>query len=199
MKDSSSASGSFAPEASLGSRGPRDRDNRGAQPPEVVYGAVPPRRAAAVGGRAMLLARAAEAVYLSGAFERAVALAEDCLEAVDEPSEVAVGWERLPRYRWVSRDGAGAQHAHERSVAVLLDDAPYGCGCCLCTTLASCARSRCDRLRPDRLGDSRKNEPAASARWHLLLAAGLVHRRPRPERGEVVSPTGLAQGRRVSS
>ena len=88
------------------------------------FDALPARRAAAVGGRAALLARAAEAAYLSGAFERAVALAEECLEAVDEPSDVAVRWERLARYRWVSRDGAGAQHAHERSVAVLLDDAP---------------------------------------------------------------------------
>lgn len=88
------------------------------------FDALPADRAAAVGGRAALLARAAEAAYLSGAFERAVALAEECLEAVDEPSEGAVRWERPARYRWVSRDGAGAQQAYQRSVAVLLDDAP---------------------------------------------------------------------------
>lgn len=88
------------------------------------FDALPAERAAAVGGRAGLLARAAEAAYLSAAFERAVALAEECLEAVEEPSEGAVRWERLARYRWVSRDGAGAQQAYQRSVAVLHDDTP---------------------------------------------------------------------------
>lgn len=87
------------------------------------FDALPADRAAAADGRGALLARAAEAAYLSGDFGRAVALAEECLGEVDEPSVVAVRWERLARYCWVSRDGAGAQRAHEQSVAVLPDDA----------------------------------------------------------------------------
>jgi DNA-binding CsgD family transcriptional regulator len=88
------------------------------------FDALPADRAAAVGGRAVLLARAAEAAWLSGAFQRSVALAEDCLNDVDAPPQVAVRWERLARYRWVYGDGVGAQQAHERSVAVLANDAP---------------------------------------------------------------------------
>lgn len=85
--------------------------------------ALPADRAAAVGGRGALQARAAEAAYRGGDFERAVALARECLGEVDEPAVMALRWERLARYCWVSRDGAGAQRAHERSVAVLPHDA----------------------------------------------------------------------------
>lgn len=88
------------------------------------FDALPDDRAAAAGGGGALLARAAEAAYLSGNFRRAVALAEACLEEVDEPPVAAVRWERLARYCWVDRDGAGAQRAHEQSVAALSDEAP---------------------------------------------------------------------------
>ena len=88
------------------------------------FDALPAERAAAVGGRGALLARAAEAAYLSGDFGRAVALAQGSLEEADEPSVLAVRWERLARYCWVNRDGDGAQRAHDRSIAVLPDDAP---------------------------------------------------------------------------
>lgn len=88
------------------------------------FAALPADEAAAIGGRAGVLARGAEAAYLSGAFAPAVALAEECLQAGGEPEELAARWERLARYRWVSADGAGAQHAHERSVALLPAHAP---------------------------------------------------------------------------
>jgi len=89
------------------------------------FDALPADRVAAAGGRGTLLARASEAAYLSGAFERAVALAEECLQ-IQEPDgpDVSERWERLARYRWVSRDGVGAQEAYERSVATLAADAP---------------------------------------------------------------------------
>lgn len=90
----------------------------------VHAAALPADRAAAAGGRAGLLARAAEAAYLGGAFEQAIELAEQCIAAGAEPAELAVRWERLARYRWVARDGAGTEEAHERSLAVLPDDAP---------------------------------------------------------------------------
>ncbi|HSI93035.1 MAG TPA: AAA family ATPase [Jiangellaceae bacterium] len=90
----------------------------------VHAAALPAERAAAVGGRAGLLARAAEAAYLGGAFEQAVELAEQCIAAGAKPAELAVRWERLARYRWVARDGAGTEEAHERSLALLPDDAP---------------------------------------------------------------------------
>lgn len=90
------------------------------------FAALPADQAEAVGGRAALLARAAEAAYLGGSFARAVELAEECLDWPAAPAELAVRWERLARYAWVSADGAGAQHAHERSVAALPDDAPAG-------------------------------------------------------------------------
>jgi DNA-binding CsgD family transcriptional regulator len=89
------------------------------------FDALPGDRVAAEGGRGTVLARAAEAAYLSGAFQRAVALAKECLQ-LKEPDgpHVAERWERLARYRWVSRDGVGAQAAYERSVAVLTPNAP---------------------------------------------------------------------------
>jgi DNA-binding CsgD family transcriptional regulator/tetratricopeptide (TPR) repeat protein len=77
------------------------------------------------GGRAPLLSRAAEAAYLSGAFQRAVALAEGALAlSRDTGAEAAVRWERLGRYRWVARDGVGAELAYARAVALLPADAP---------------------------------------------------------------------------
>lgn len=87
------------------------------------FEALLPQQARAEGGRAGLLARAAEAAHLSGAFERAVLLAEQSLALPDEPSLMAVRWERLARYCWVNRDGAGAQRAHEQSLEALPDDA----------------------------------------------------------------------------
>jgi hypothetical protein len=53
-----------------------------------------------------------------------MALAKQGLEEADEPSVVALRWERLARYCWVSSDGSGAQRAHEESVAVPSDDGP---------------------------------------------------------------------------
>jgi DNA-binding CsgD family transcriptional regulator len=90
------------------------------------FDALPVERATALCGRAALLARAAEAACLSGSFGRAVELAEQCLESSAAPAELAVRWERLARYYWISADGAGAEHAHQRSIAVLPDDAPAG-------------------------------------------------------------------------
>ncbi len=89
------------------------------------FDALPTDRVATQGTRGTLLARAGEAAYLSGAFERAVALAEECLR-LQEPvgPDVSERWERLARYRWVSRDGVGAQEAYERSVVILAADAP---------------------------------------------------------------------------
>jgi DNA-binding CsgD family transcriptional regulator len=89
------------------------------------FDALPADRVAAAGGRGTLLVRAAEAAYLSGAFPSAVALTERCLR-LQEPDgpDVSECWERLARYRWVSRDGVGAQEAYEKSVATLAADAP---------------------------------------------------------------------------
>jgi DNA-binding CsgD family transcriptional regulator len=89
------------------------------------FDALPADHDAAVGGRGRMLARAAEAAYLSGAFPRAVALAEDCLRGQESGGpDLAERCERLARYRWVSRDGVGAKEAYERSVAALAADAP---------------------------------------------------------------------------
>lgn len=90
------------------------------------FNALPADRAEAAGGRGALLARAAEAAYLGGDFGRAVVLAEASLEEVDDPTLEALRWERLARYRWVHRDGAGAQRAHIRSVATLPHEASAG-------------------------------------------------------------------------
>ena len=89
-----------------------------------LFDALPAERASAAGGRGSLLARAAEAAYLGGEFTRAVELAKQSLEEEDEPSVLALRWERLARYCWVSRDGAGVQRAQQQSVALLDDDAP---------------------------------------------------------------------------
>jgi DNA-binding CsgD family transcriptional regulator len=88
------------------------------------YDALPADRATATGGRAGLLGRAAEAAHRAGAHARAISLIKESLEGGDEPSALAVRWERLGLYCWVSRDGAGARHAYEMSVAELPDDAP---------------------------------------------------------------------------
>lgn len=81
--------------------------------------------AVTAGGRAPLLSRAADAAYLSGAFQRAVTLAEGALALTgDTGAEAAVRWERLGRYRWVARDGVGAEHAYARAVTLLPADAP---------------------------------------------------------------------------
>lgn len=85
--------------------------------------ALQPSVLAAAGGRGGILARAAEAAYLSGGFDQAVALAEESLAEAQDPSQVAQRWERLARYCWVSGDGAGVQHAHEESVRALPDGA----------------------------------------------------------------------------
>ena len=90
------------------------------------FDALPTADAKAAGRRGELLARAAEAAYLGGEFDRAVALAESALEEVHHPTLKALRWERLARYRWVNRDGAGAQRAHIRSVSTLPRDAPVG-------------------------------------------------------------------------
>ncbi|HEX6235349.1 MAG TPA: AAA family ATPase [Jiangellaceae bacterium] len=88
------------------------------------FDALPAERAQAVGGRAALLARAAEAAFLGGAFDQAVALAEASISQTLEPADLAVRWERLARYHWVNAEGSGAQHAHERSLEQLRADAP---------------------------------------------------------------------------
>lgn len=88
------------------------------------FDALPADSAEVERGRGALLARAAEAAYLAGRFARAVALAEAALAEADDPTLQAIGWERLARYRWVDRDGAGAQRAHIRSVATLPAEAP---------------------------------------------------------------------------
>jgi DNA-binding CsgD family transcriptional regulator len=88
------------------------------------FDALPADRVAALGGRGMLLARAAEAAYLCSAFQRAVALAEQCLQLAEPAGpDVSERWGRLARYRWVSRDGLGAREAYERSVATLAAEA----------------------------------------------------------------------------
>jgi DNA-binding CsgD family transcriptional regulator len=92
------------------------------------FDALPAERAAVVGGRAALLARAAEAAFLGGAFDQAVALAEACLALPAEPAQLAVRWERLARYHWVAANGHGAERAHERSLALLGDEAPPSAG-----------------------------------------------------------------------
>ncbi len=88
------------------------------------FDALPTADAKATGGRGELLARAAEAAYLAGDFDRAITLAESALEEAHEPTLKALRWERLARYRWVNRDGAGAQRAHIRSVSTLPRAAP---------------------------------------------------------------------------
>ena len=89
--------------------------------------ALSPEDEAAVttGGRAPLLSRAAEAAYLSGSFQRAVGLAERAIALTRATgAEAAVRWERLARYRWVAREGVGAEQAYVRAVALLPDDGP---------------------------------------------------------------------------
>ena len=88
------------------------------------FDALPSDRAAAMGGRAGLLARTAEAAHRSGARARAVWLARQSLKEPDKPGIVALRWERLGLYSWVNREGAGARQAYETSLAVLPDDAP---------------------------------------------------------------------------
>ncbi len=89
------------------------------------FDALPADHDAAAGGRTAIAAQAAEAAYLSGAFPRAVALAEVCLRGQESGGpDFSERCERLARYRWVSRDGLGAQEAYEKSVAMLAADAP---------------------------------------------------------------------------
>ena len=88
------------------------------------FDALPADRAQAVGGRAVLLARAAEAAFLGGAFDQAVALAEASITQTLEPADLAARWERLARYHWLSADGPGARRAHERSLEYLRADSP---------------------------------------------------------------------------
>jgi DNA-binding CsgD family transcriptional regulator len=89
-----------------------------------LFDALPAADASAAGGRGSLLARAAEAAYLSGEFNRAVKLAKDSLGQHDEPGIRALRLERLARYCWVSGDGAGVQRAQQESIAALGEDAP---------------------------------------------------------------------------
>jgi DNA-binding CsgD family transcriptional regulator/tetratricopeptide (TPR) repeat protein len=88
------------------------------------FDALPANRATAVGGLTGLLDWAAEAAHRSGAHARAIALVKESLNVADEPAAMAVRWERLGLYCWVSRNGAGARQAYEMSVAVLPGDAP---------------------------------------------------------------------------
>jgi tetratricopeptide (TPR) repeat protein len=88
------------------------------------FDALPANRARAMGGRTGLLDRAAEAAHRSGAHARAIALVKESLDVADEPSALAIRWERLGLYCWVSRNGAGARQAYEMAVAVLPGDAP---------------------------------------------------------------------------
>jgi DNA-binding CsgD family transcriptional regulator/tetratricopeptide (TPR) repeat protein len=86
---------------------------------------LPVTHASVHGGRAALLARAAEAAYLAGSLERSVELAQACATtAVGSPPETALRWERLARYEFMRGNGAGARQAHQRSLAALSDDAP---------------------------------------------------------------------------
>ena len=89
-----------------------------------LFDALPPARVSAAGGRGALLARAAEAAYLSGEYARAVELAKESLGQDAEPAVRALRWERLARYCWVSADGAGVRRAQQESVAALGEDAP---------------------------------------------------------------------------
>jgi DNA-binding CsgD family transcriptional regulator len=88
------------------------------------FDALPADQATAVGGRAAVLGRAAEAAFQSGALGRAAELAKDCLAEPGDSSVVATRLERLGLYCWVTRDGAGARESFEQSVAVLPGDAP---------------------------------------------------------------------------
>ena len=160
------------------------------------FDALPAERAAAVGGRAGLLARAAEAAYLSAAFERAVALAEECLEAVEEPSEGAVRWERLARLpvgqpgrrrgaTGLPAIGGGAARRHTREGA--------GAGCCPAT--AGIWRWRAEPMTRGvgRSGRWRWRTPAAT-RWNGAgrCSPGALHAPRRRGAGGVVGARELA-------
>ncbi|HUH07727.1 MAG TPA: response regulator transcription factor, partial [Egibacteraceae bacterium] len=78
-----------------------------------------------LGDRGARLAQAAETAYLAGDFSQAVDNAEEGVAATrDDPAARAVRLERLARYRWVARDGPGADAAYQEAVRTMPPDAP---------------------------------------------------------------------------
>ncbi len=76
--------------------------------------------------RAEVISRASQAAYLTGAMERAIELAREALERVDEhrdPVRAALVHERLGRYLWTAgRDGALPEY--RRAVELIPSDPP---------------------------------------------------------------------------
>ncbi|MCW2939009.1 MAG: helix-turn-helix transcriptional regulator [Actinomycetia bacterium] len=73
-------------------------------------------------GRVTLLQRAAEAAYLIGEHDRAIALAEVALadtDAARDPLRTGVLLERLARYRWMAGDSTRALTTIEQAVSAL--------------------------------------------------------------------------------
>ncbi|HSI93842.1 MAG TPA: AAA family ATPase, partial [Jiangellaceae bacterium] len=149
------------------------------------FDALPAERAQAVGGRAALLARAAEAAFLGGAFDQAVALAEASISQTLEPADLAARWERLARYHWVSADGPGAQSAHERSLEHLRADAPPSVRSQVLSGyawyLAMAGRAADARPWSDRAVDAAGDSRIPVDRCRALLAWGLA--RPADQAG----------------
>jgi predicted ATPase len=77
--------------------------------------------------RGTVLHRAAEAAYLAGQNDRAVALgrlALDRVDAVAEPRRAGALLERLARYHWIAGDTPTAMAAVERAVAIIPPEPP---------------------------------------------------------------------------
>lgn len=76
----------------------------------------------AVGGRAGLLDRTAEAAFLAGRFGRAAQLADQAL-ALSSDGDRPERLERLARYRWGAGDGTVAEATYRQATEELPDDA----------------------------------------------------------------------------
>jgi hypothetical protein len=132
--------------------------------------------------RVALLRRAAEAAFLAGTLDRAIALVGVALDGVDpavDPVRAGALLDRLSRYRYVAGDAAAAMAAVERALATIPVEPP------------SPERARC-------AGDDR---PAAHARRAAHRGAGAVRgggrRRPPGRRPGGGVPRARLPDRRV--
>ncbi|MBV9413866.1 MAG: AAA family ATPase [Solirubrobacterales bacterium] len=152
-----------------------------------------------------VLRRAADAASMAGEKERAISLARDLLERIDEhddPTRSALAHERLGRYLWIAGRGEEALPAYRRAVELMPHDPPSealalvlaaeGQALMLCDHTAK-SNSRCQEA----LAIARLVGAAAVEAHVLNTMAGNLSRVGELDRSVQAAKQALAIGRRL--
>lgn len=114
-----------------------------------------------------------------GEFDRAVALTEERIDLGDGgPSQQALQWERLARYRWERGDGPGARLAYEKSAELLPKEAAPEVRAKVLSGYAWFLGATFELDQAKMLSDEARSASAGandpSVRWQALLSWGVA-------------------------